>query len=177
MKSCIHSICDRSARCYTWRSQRRSSPAQVVQRNRHITAASALSSDFDDSGPEFQTPRAHVAEDPMKSILEEFGLDVSMLFRDAHKYEMEQLEADWDEEAGMYDWEKPVESSELCEPAPVCHTASPVVRTSYRIMFSLCAISASVEKSHVQIVFSVGSLQHSAAVSYTHLTLPTTPYV
>lgn len=121
MNGCIHSLCDRSARCFAWASQRRCRPA-VVQRARS-SAAAAFSSEFDEIGAGFGRVQADVAEDPMRKILEEFGLDVSMLFRDAHQYDMEQLEAGWDEEAGMYDWEKPVESSELCDPASVCHSA------------------------------------------------------
>ena len=124
MKGCIHSLCDRSARCCTWRSQRRCSPAHVVQKTRRTTAIAAFASEFDDIRAAYESPGAQLDNNPMKKILEDFGLDVSMLFRDAHKYDMEQLEAGWDEEAGMYDWEKPVESTELCDPAAVCHSTS-----------------------------------------------------
>jgi hypothetical protein len=77
---------------------------------------SSYASDFDAVGPAFRNASVDVSEDPMKKILEEFGLEVDTLFRDAQKHDMEQLEAGWDEEAGMYDWEKPVESHELCVP-------------------------------------------------------------
>jgi hypothetical protein len=52
----------------------------------------------------------------MKKILEEFGLDVSMLFRDAREHELKQLEEGWDKEQQMYDWEMPVKSSALYDP-------------------------------------------------------------
>jgi hypothetical protein len=120
MKGCIHSLCDRSARCYTWRGQKRCSRTVQVQKRRQGWIAAASSSDFDAVGTGYGNTRVDVADDPMRKILEEFGLEVDMLFRDAQKHDMEQLEAGWDEEAGMYDWEKPVESSELCEPTRDC---------------------------------------------------------
>lgn len=123
MKGCIHRLSDRGVGYSTWRRLRQCGRWQFVQKNRTVVASAAYVSELDDLGPEYDAPHTDPVEDPMKKILEEFGLEVNTLFRDAHKYEMEQLEAGWDEEAGMYDWEKPVESTELCVAVPSINLA------------------------------------------------------
>ena len=128
MKGCIHSLSDRGVRYSTWRSSRQCGRWQFVQKNRTVVASATYVSELDDLGPEYEAPHMDPVEDPMKKILEEFGLEVNTLFRDAHKYDMEQLEAGWDEEAGMYDWEKPVESTELCVAAPSVNLAEHTCR-------------------------------------------------